>query len=666
MTIQPTFLPLIQLIRAQNLNALRILINQKPDNLSLEAGLIEAVKIYGMLIKPNLYSLQRTDFTDIKVEQLINTREIIEYFLDELNVSINTTDRYGNSLLHFAACGVHTSLLQYLSDKGAVYTKNSWGALPIHAAAELGLNENIKYLLDIRPEDANAQDHLKHTPLHYARTYHSTLELLICRGASPFLRDIYNQSEYHKNTILFHSMFSERPKLREAMLSNFQILLTTYNFKNFQDIWLPQFEKLREFSFIPQSLAEALVININNQKKQYLEHWLQYCGICAVREEDGKLVIRNPLFGSLSLDLFKEIGSYIKISDLRAPNHKEVSIPSMNHSFIIKDIAIAASQFNLQDSTRKLQTMIQKLSSSYRTVHEDSPSSLLGSLHPVDFHSLWKTEYNKKKEQELFAIVKNLPNENIDGDLLELHSALFSAEGVCSREKIKTLYCDGRNTLLHAAARKGNIKVFDLILPYFKDSNLDPKNLPNETPLGIAVNEGHVEIVKRLIESEASLQYRPAKNFYLRPEDAATLPCSKEHFEVMKLLIINGVELYSGDLVTYIIRNDQQYFTRAQQYELIELFCRYKAQLSNPEIYSDLTPLDTAYRAKDLDLIELLLEYGAKTSLNPEPIPPFIPSQKSIVLSDINTTLIREEPEIDLNNNNHEGLLGVDITILYD
>ena len=60
----------------------------------------------------------------------------------------------------------------------------------------------------------------------------------------------------------------------------------------------------------------------------------------------------------------------------------------------------------------------------------------------------------------------------------------------------------GKNgeTMLHSAAKNGNVKLCEMILDNLEDDNKNPKSKTGMTPLHYAAESGHVEIYRMIIE----------------------------------------------------------------------------------------------------------------------------------------------------------------------
>ncbi|BDG76743.1 ankyrin repeat domain-containing protein [Wolbachia pipientis] len=90
-------------------------------------------------------------------------------FIVQNEGSVNVTDKYGCTLLHWAALKGHSDIAKFLVDKGAnVNAKDILGRTPMHFAASNGKLDIVKYFIDEEKVDVNIKDNGYWTPLHWA------------------------------------------------------------------------------------------------------------------------------------------------------------------------------------------------------------------------------------------------------------------------------------------------------------------------------------------------------------------------------------------------------------------------------------------------------------------------------------------------------------------
>ena len=96
-------------------------------------------------------------------------RQQVQYYIEELEYSVNTSDNILNSLLHIACAAGETTIVQYLLEKDATLeTYNMIGSTPLCLAAASGYKYPIMLILKKREDLVNKKDMRNCTPLHYA------------------------------------------------------------------------------------------------------------------------------------------------------------------------------------------------------------------------------------------------------------------------------------------------------------------------------------------------------------------------------------------------------------------------------------------------------------------------------------------------------------------
>uniref|UniRef100_A0A4W5PBD9 Uncharacterized protein n=1 Tax=Hucho hucho TaxID=62062 RepID=A0A4W5PBD9_9TELE len=104
----------------------------------------------------------------------------------------NSTDRYGQTVLHEISRAWNVDVMRFFLDRGAdVLRPDSYGVTPLHVAAALDYEEMIHFLLE-RKADIGAQTNMDHqTPLHYAAKNDAVgaVRVLLQYGADISARD---------------------------------------------------------------------------------------------------------------------------------------------------------------------------------------------------------------------------------------------------------------------------------------------------------------------------------------------------------------------------------------------------------------------------------------------------------------------------------------------
>ncbi|KAG8201242.1 hypothetical protein JTE90_019881 [Oedothorax gibbosus] len=108
---------------------------------------------------------------------------------------VNFADKYGRSLLHFAAHSGNLELVRFLKQKGAniQIEDKICGRKPIHIAAKEGHPSVISFFHDVVPSSINECDNINWTPLHYAvwKGDLNTIKFLVENGAKINAEEIH-------------------------------------------------------------------------------------------------------------------------------------------------------------------------------------------------------------------------------------------------------------------------------------------------------------------------------------------------------------------------------------------------------------------------------------------------------------------------------------------
>ncbi|OAB79342.1 hypothetical protein WSTR_05300 [Wolbachia endosymbiont of Laodelphax striatellus] len=112
---------------------------------------------------------------------------------------INTTDKYGCTLLHWAARGGYLEVVRFLVERGAnINAESTFSIKPIHVAA-VSNHKNITEFLFRKGANINDTDEDSWTPLHWVASRGSleVAEFLIEEGANINAEDIHGRKPIH-------------------------------------------------------------------------------------------------------------------------------------------------------------------------------------------------------------------------------------------------------------------------------------------------------------------------------------------------------------------------------------------------------------------------------------------------------------------------------------
>ena len=92
--------------------------------------------------------------------------------LVERGVDVNISNCNDATALHCSCSWGHLSIVEYLTSLPQInYTKDFWGRMGLHFAAEFGQENVVKYLVESCNHDINVEDKYGNTPLYMACIY---------------------------------------------------------------------------------------------------------------------------------------------------------------------------------------------------------------------------------------------------------------------------------------------------------------------------------------------------------------------------------------------------------------------------------------------------------------------------------------------------------------
>ncbi len=179
-------------------------------------------------------------------------------------------------------------------------------------------------------------------------------------------------------------------------------------------------------------------------------------------------------------------------------------------------------------------------------------------------------------------------------------------------------------TALHRAAENGHHSTVEVLLKYKADPNLRDERMGNypfvirgfRTPLHLAVGNGHYSTVDLLLQHKADPN--GTDRFGNTP---LTMAAIEGHVEIVRLLLRSGAD----------VGKRGQYHTKRGQYQsmtplhwasaasdgypsTVELLLQYNADPNVTDVRGD-TPLITAAKQGNIEIIEVLLKNNADTSI---------------------------------------------------
>lgn len=198
----------------------------------------------------------------------------------------------------------------------------------------------------------------------------------------------------------------------------------------------------------------------------------------------------------------------------------------------------------------------------------------------------------------------------------------YAKKGIDRKEVIDSKDREG-NTPLHLAVSQGHTEIIKALLKAKAD--LQVKNHKGETPLSIAINKNDINTTALLLEVKTKISYKNDGNFLPYFEWAFNQKDEKDDQLISDLLGINLNFLDdNGDALLH------KAISRGASTELIKRFLKTKIVNVNIQDPNMDTPLHLAVARDRKDVIELLLSAGANISvLNDEEETPWDLAQES-------------------------------------
>ena len=260
--------------------------------------------------------------------------------------------------------------------------------------------------------------------------------------------------------------------------------------------------------------------------------------------------------------------------------------------------------------------------------------------HPLKIHSVWSALNSPLTLDRLpiFPLVKEIPElKDVYKDVDVENQEHIQDRDRKSLEHDILISCKLPEESFKDAVR--NLKEI-LEGDAYKDYKFDLNNIKDtngETPLYLACENSHTELVKLLLEHGADANIKSEYGY--TPLYRA---CDKDNTEVVKLLLEHGADVNSKDnygntLLYSACKNNNT--------ELAKLLLEYGADVNNKNKYGG-TLLYWACLKNNTELVKLLLDYGAWKDLNVNNLPNYITNRKEIeelVLSYLNKNKERNE-----------------------
>ncbi|WP_353285220.1 ankyrin repeat domain-containing protein [Wolbachia endosymbiont (group A) of Beris morrisii] len=462
---------LFDAVKQNNLDKVKELINQGANINAQEKG------IYGK--KP------------IHIAAENNNKNIIEFLLSR-GVSVNDTERVGNTPLHYAAWGGRLEAAEFLVNKGAdidAADASTYGKKPVHVAAENNNKNIIEFLLN-RGVSVDDTERVGNTPLHYAawRGCLEAAEFLVNRRANINAADNSGKKPVH--------------------------VAAENNNKN----------------IIEFLLSKGVSVNEADKNGSTPLHYASWNGCLDVVEY---LIGKGADISVKDLDVaidrkYGNIVKYLKQAQLNEQLLNAVQDDDLNE---VKNLIGKGASVNARDKDGK--TPLGNASS-------NSVRIILMQAH-LDKELLLTVKSEKDLKTINDLIAKDIGDRTHGGFYYAWSGNLDTVDFLVGRDLSVNATDKYDCTLLHWAALKGHSDIVKFLVD--KGANVNAKDILGRTPMHFAVTNNHMNITEFLLKNGANVD-EADKNGWTPLHWAALEDC----LEVAKFLVDKGADVNAKDI----------------------------------------------------------------------------------------------------------------------
>lgn len=157
-----------------------------------------------------------------------------------------------------------------------------------------------------------------------------------------------------------------------------------------------------------------------------------------------------------------------------------------------------------------------------------------------------------------------------------------------------------KKTLIHAAAKYGNVEIMDTIIKF--GININERNYAYATPLIIASEYGNINVVEYLLNHGAWCnEHDSGWDQGYHAKTALMYACENDHIEIVKMLLkrrcnINAISSLRLSAIDY-----------ASSVEIIELLIKHGAHINHHQYVNGIPILSRACKKGRIDIIDCLL-----------------------------------------------------------
>ena len=481
----------------------------------------------------------------------------LKYLLTK-KVNLNIRDENGLTPLHFVSSnnGISTDLAKLLINKGAnVNAKDKDGNTPLHWAVDSENKEMIELLLTQKGIDVNAKNQHGYTPLYeaarnflhiqnedYREVMKEIMKLLVQKGADINIPDMFGDTALHE--------MAHKVLVGDASKEDVKFLIELGADVNAQNqdgrtplYWAIQNWNKEMIKLLVQNGADPNVsdmygntvlhemvseIPVGDASQEDVEFLIEHGADVNAKNQDG----RTPLHLAV-LNVINSNGSEEMIAFLRQKGAK-VHIKD-SYGFTPRDYAEEGGADNIVKLLEKKSPLISLVYNKHSLDEIIDEINRGADIDEQDFVGRTSLHYATSMYDQRKQLVGILLGETVDTD-----------QGPKNIGGRKMVNIDAQDiygsTALHFAVRFVELKekkeVVKLLIEH--GANVNIKNESDETPLDIAIANGHEEIAALLKKNGALLgEQLPEKVLYSEPEensdateigDSSTLIDDSEYF----------------------------------------------------------------------------------------------------------------------------------------
>ena len=378
-------------------------------------------------------------------------------------VDVNIINQCYDTPLHVACLKGHLKIVQFLLRKGAdVNMKGNFGHTPLHRAIKIGYFDIFQELLAIKNIDINIVNDHGDTPLHTAcmEDNEKMVRILLKKGATFFI--------FRKFTTPLHWA---------AEQGDVAIMQRLLEVGNIDDV-----DVLNEFEETP------LILACEHDHLEMVKFLLKRGAKLSIQGDAGYTPLYWAVF-NYNLELTQE---------LFASGTVDVNIQNTENDTLLH---LACKQESLE--------IVEWL------LNKGADVSIIGRLDRLPLH--WAVEKKNFKIVEALLKVAELKNVNmniLDADqYTPFHLACSYNENdrvidlLLEKGVIFFMAIEKEFNPLHWAASNGNLKMMKILLESSELGNVDINCLNNydNTPLNLACQKNHLDVVKYLIQRGANV-----------------------------------------------------------------------------------------------------------------------------------------------------------------